>query len=340
MSETIFLIKDNGKKYSMVLPNWETDYIQGMLAEKATPYELAMLQAMRAMLHEDDLVLDVGANIGNHAIYLAAVVGCRVIAFEPNPQLVLPLQKSIVHNGLEDRITLIAKGVGAVEGKGVFADLKPDNLGAQALTLINEGDQTDGDTMEVVPLDSIKFDRSVMAIKIDVEGMELDVLEGAKRLIESDRPCLFIESHNEDQFCAIHAFLEKWGYVYWRSFNATPTNWFAPPGYAVDADLQQHGLEQGKTFYKVWDERQRLRKALQETREKYRLASERLSESLEKVEREYNEVLATNERSTEDPTDHSLRNATNLVFTVSKGEAYPERALGLDFSLPEERRHG
>lgn len=339
MSQSTFLIKADGKKYSMVLPNWESDYIQGMLADQAIPYELAMLQAMRTGLHEDDLVLDVGANIGNHSLYLATVVGCRVIAFEPNPMLSHPFRLSIVHNGLEKRITLVSKGVGAVDGKGVFVDPKPNNLGSQSLTLLNETDQPNDNAMDVIPLDGMSFDRAVKAIKIDVEGMEMDVLEGAKKLIENDRPTLFIESRNENEFCAVHNFLEDWGYVYWQTFNATPTNWYLPHEYTHEADLQQRGLEQGKAFYKLWDERQRLRKALQEAREKYRVASEKCSEIRKKVERENNEARAMKERSTE-AADYGRRNAKNFKFSVSKGDAASERALGLDFSLPEERRHG
>ena len=270
MSKLTFPIEVDGKKYFILLPDWKTDYIQGMLAETAAPYEQVMLEAMGDVLTKGDLVLDIGANIGNHTLYLAAVCGCRVVAFEPNPILATPLQESITINGLEETVSLIPKGVGAAEARGIFAESKPDNLGAQSLTLISEPDQISdiSNILEITPLDSMTFDRPVKAIKIDVEGMEQDVLEGAKQLIEKDKPSLFIESHNTEQFILIHSFLEKWGYVYWRTFNATPTNWFIPSNVAVQSDLQKHGLEQGKSFYKLWDERQRLRQALVELRKK------------------------------------------------------------------------
>ena len=47
------------------------------------PYELSMLQDLRVRLHPKVIVIDVGANIGNHALYLAATVGARVIASSP-----------------------------------------------------------------------------------------------------------------------------------------------------------------------------------------------------------------------------------------------------------------
>ena len=326
MSQLMFSIEVDGKNYSILLPDWKTDYIQGMLAEKAVPYELAMLEAMSGALDSEDLILDVGANIGNHTLYLAAIVGCRVVAFEPNPILASPLQESIVVNGLENRVSLIPKGVGAAEARGVFAESKPDNLGAQSLTLVSDPDQVSDkrNILEVISLDSMTFDRPVKVIKIDVEGMELDVLEGAKDLIEKDKPSLFIESHNTEQFMLIHNFLEKWGYVYWRTFNATPTNWFIPSNVAVQFDLQKHGLEQGKTFYKLWDERQRLRKSLVELREKYRLANESLVDLQSRLD-DFEMIANKEERESKPNFD------TRFIIQ-------PEQALGLDFSLPEDRR--
>ena len=258
-----FTLHADGEKYVIVLPDWQTDYIQGVLANKAVPYELDMLQAMRDVLAADDLVLDVGANIGNHTLYLAMVVGCRVLAFEPNPQLTDPLQESIVANNLEDRVTLIGKGVGAAQAKGAFLNLKPDNLGAQPLTLVAEAKSSQDGMLEVIPLDSMEFNQTVKAIKIDVEGMELDVLKGASKILEKHRPELFIESQDMEQFAAIHDHLEALGYVYWQTFNATPTNWFRPAEVAAQSDLQKHGLAQGKALYKLWEEKQRLRSQLE-----------------------------------------------------------------------------
>uniref|UniRef100_UPI00356B0112 FkbM family methyltransferase n=1 Tax=Marinobacter sp. TaxID=50741 RepID=UPI00356B0112 len=263
-----FSINADGKQYAIILPDWETDYIQGMLANKAVPYELDMLQAMRDVLDADDLVLDVGANIGNHTLYLAMVVGCCVFAFEPNAQLANPLQESIAANKLDNRVTLIAKGVGAAPGTGAFLDLKPDNLGAQSLTLIEGSDSSQHGALEVIPLDSLEFDRPVKAVKVDVEGMELDVLKGASKLLEKDRPELFIESQKVEQFAAIHDHLERLGYVYWQTFNATPTNWFRPAEAVAKSDLQQRGLAQGKTLYKLWEEKQRLRSQLKSSEKK------------------------------------------------------------------------
>lgn len=273
MSKQIFSIEIDNNHYSMILPNWKTDYIQGMLAKNSTPYELAMLQGMATILGEGDLVLDIGANIGNHTLYLAKVCGCSVIAFEPNRMLSSSLSESVSLNQLEEYITVINKGVGAKRAQATFAKLNPSNLGAQSLKLQTDEDLKIGFedlVMEVIPLDSMTFPKHVKAIKIDVEGMEIDVLEGAKDIIERDRPSLFIESQDEQQFNAIYSFLEKWGYIYWFTYNATPTNWFIPADDIAQMDLQKHSLEQGRAFYKLWAERHRINQLLLKLREQTR----------------------------------------------------------------------
>ncbi|MEZ2741876.1 FkbM family methyltransferase [Paenalcaligenes hominis] len=262
VSQSLFPIRVDGNEYFMDLPQWETDYIQSNLAKSSSPYELEMLQAMKSVLMEGDLVLDVGANIGNHTFYLAKIVGCRVIAFEPNPIFYFPFQKSISINDLEDLVSLVPKGVGAAEAQATFKELIPQNLGAQALSIVNaEIVENNSDLLDIVVLDSFSFDAPVKAIKIDVEGMELEVLQGAKKLIQKDRPSLFIESHNSELFIEIFNFIKKWDYVYWGTFNATPTNWFIPKDKALSTDLQFYSLEQGKKMYALLAEKDHLRQS-------------------------------------------------------------------------------
>ena len=59
VSQSLFPIRVDGNEYFMDLPQWETDYIQSNLAKSSSPYELEMLQAMKSVLMEGDLVLDV-----------------------------------------------------------------------------------------------------------------------------------------------------------------------------------------------------------------------------------------------------------------------------------------
>jgi len=85
----------DGLDYQIALPHRETDYIQGKIAREGAPYELTMLRAMADRLSPGDLVLDIGANIGNHSLYLAAA-GFTVHAFEPNASLCEALNQSVL----------------------------------------------------------------------------------------------------------------------------------------------------------------------------------------------------------------------------------------------------
>ena len=90
----IVTLNEQEVSYRIVLPNRETDYIQKGIVESQHPYELEMLEDMASRLQPGDRVLDVGANIGNHTMYLAAVAGAQVTAFEPNAPLATAIRQS------------------------------------------------------------------------------------------------------------------------------------------------------------------------------------------------------------------------------------------------------
>ena len=145
------IFNEEGVRYEIVLPDADEDYIQRVLFETGKPYELDMLQNMRQRIAEGDLVLDVGANVGNHTLYLASVARARVIAFEPNAHLCSAMQDSIARNGLEEMVSVQTIGLGRAKSSAHFETSNPENLGAQALEL-GKGD------IEVVTLDSLQFD--------------------------------------------------------------------------------------------------------------------------------------------------------------------------------------
>ena len=242
-----------------------------------------MLKAMGLLLCEHDLVIDVGANIGNHTLYLASVVGCDVIAFEPNPLLCAPLRETIRANALDKQVTLIQKGVGKDSSKGIFEQETPANLGGQSITLLSRQEEDyEKATIDITTLDSFNF-KKVKAIKIDVEGMELDVLIGAKNLLELDQPALFIEAQTEEQFVLINKFLTKFNYIYWETFNATPTHSFLPRMMIDDTMLQKHCFKKGTLFYQQEKNIQRLKSELDEARKKYRSPNKHINDFKEKL---------------------------------------------------------
>ena len=235
------------RPYVICLPHAETDYIQSNLMASERPYEERMLTAMAAGLDPGDVVVDVGANIGNHTLYLAAVAGCRVVAYEPNPELVSGLRGSIEANALQDQVTVREVGVHSRSARGVLAGLNAENLGAQSIALA----EAEGD-FGVVALDEETFPGRVAAMKIDVEGAELEVLRGARDVITRDRPRLFVESGTLAGFQDVRGFLEDLGYVLTGTYNLTPTHSYRPgTGTPEEAELVSSLAEATEEIYRL-----------------------------------------------------------------------------------------
>ncbi|WP_322995286.1 FkbM family methyltransferase [Castellaniella sp.] len=264
----------DGASYAICLPDAATDYIQGKIAKDKQPYELEMLRNMASHLQQGDVVLDVGANIGNHSLYLASVAGCRVEAFEPNPSLCQALQSSIALNGLGDRINVHQAGVADIQGYAHFSHLDPANLGAQSLE-VSQGT----DEIVLVCLDQLDLPAPIRMIKIDVEGMELQVLSGARQLIEKDSPILYVEAQDETRFSSIQDFLFELGYLFCTTFNATPTHLFLHQSQLSDlADIAGYLVEKAHLAYRNSRSQADLDSALKDSNHKYRELSERFAE--------------------------------------------------------------
>jgi FkbM family methyltransferase len=137
-------------------------------------------------------LMDVGAMRGLlAATWVLARPGNRALAFEPSPAFAADLRQVQGMNGLGDRLELIASAVGREPGTA--------RVGVDAMGLI---DFTPGPAVErfEVPVTSVDAEVARLglvpdAVKIDVEGDELEVLRGATGLLASRRPVLFLELH-------------------------------------------------------------------------------------------------------------------------------------------------
>lgn len=154
------------------------------------------IESYAALLSDGETVLDVGANIGTHAIALASrLPRSEVVAFEPQP-LAFAL---LVANALAARTANVyPRNVGCAATEGV-THLVPDysavdwNVGAVSLASGEKHAKAGALPVPLVALDDMVFRNRVQFIKIDVEGMEELVLAGAAKLIERDRPIVYFE---------------------------------------------------------------------------------------------------------------------------------------------------
>lgn len=134
-----------------------------------------------------DTAIDVGACLGDHTVPYAQIVGTggKVYAFEPNKEA----YDCLIHNTQAfPQIQCFNCGLSDTEEDIGF--VRHPNLGASYL------EQGSGQQVHIVPLDSLmdSYDFSkTKFIKIDVEGFELKVLEGAAKIITQCKPILMLE---------------------------------------------------------------------------------------------------------------------------------------------------
>lgn len=154
-------------------------------------YEWGVKKFVYSHIDNYNKFLDIGANIGTYSI-LFAKAGLEGCAFEPVQTNFKALSENIALNKLENKVKLINLALGSHEHSDTFT-FDPVNTGASHLSsIINEDVNDGGETpVKIVTLDSIidkcNFDpeKDKIFIKIDVEGMESKVLEGAKEFLKS-----------------------------------------------------------------------------------------------------------------------------------------------------------
>jgi FkbM family methyltransferase len=130
-------------------------------------------------LQPGDLFVDVGANIGSYSILAGDCEGVKVVAFEPVPQTFSWLQKNIKINALENQIEVMKIGLAEQKGSINFSS----NLDALNHVVLQQKHNTSVVKVDVSKLDDILDHKYPAVIKIDVEGYESQVLNGAKKTL-------------------------------------------------------------------------------------------------------------------------------------------------------------
>lgn len=171
---------------------------------------------IQRLLSAQDTFVDVGAHIGYFTLIAAKHAG-QVIAFEPGPETFARLQRNLQLNpALASRVTTYPYALSSQTGMSTM-HYAPSDPGASSLLPV-EFTTTQAVSVQVETLDHMLTDHHPRFIKIDVEGAELDVLQGGRAVLERDRPVLLCELFEpwQNRFgrtCQdISSYLEQLGY--------------------------------------------------------------------------------------------------------------------------------
>ena len=161
------------------------------------------------------VALDVGANIGNHTVFFSQYFS-HVIAFEPNPAALHLLKANLLMNGIGN-VTVVEAGLGNIDSTLPFK-ITAGNLGGSGF--ITDSNRLSDLNLPVhrgddVLTDLIPKERRLSFVKIDVEGYELEVIDGMRDTLTRHQPLVAFESHSsigERGGAAIYGHLRDIGY--------------------------------------------------------------------------------------------------------------------------------
>ncbi|CAA9362849.1 MAG: hypothetical protein AVDCRST_MAG68-4595 [uncultured Gemmatimonadetes bacterium] len=171
-------------------------------------YEPEQTRLFQEHVRPGDTVLDVGAHVGYYTVLSAVLAGERgaVWAFEPNPANARFLRRHAEINGL-GQVRVTEAAVSDANGTARFGFGRGSGTGRLAA-----GGEVEVRTLR---LDDFCAGHGIApaAVKIDVEGAEDAVLEGAREVLARHRPIVFLSTHGEEVHRACLAFMEGAGYA-------------------------------------------------------------------------------------------------------------------------------
>jgi FkbM family methyltransferase len=168
-------------------------------------YEPVFYGAMTEIVREGMTVFDIGAHIGIFSLGVAKRIGPigKVYAFEPCPETAGILERHVIFNQWQDRVSVVRAVTSDlnetvsfyVNGISMSASMGRENV--EVLSADRPADGAHRIDVESVTLDRFCAERNVRPdlFKIDVEGAELRVLRGAKTLLLTARPSILCEVH-------------------------------------------------------------------------------------------------------------------------------------------------
>jgi FkbM family methyltransferase len=165
-------------------------------------------QRFKAIVASGNVVYDLGANVGFYTLLASVLVGKsgHVYAFEPLARNIAYLRRHLAMNNIEN-CTVVEAAVAASEGYSRF-----DPSPAHTTAHLAETGQEIVRTLNLDPLVSRGEILPPDVVKIDIEGSELQALEGFQQTITKYRPTIFLATHGAELHKACLEFFIKCDY--------------------------------------------------------------------------------------------------------------------------------
>jgi FkbM family methyltransferase len=167
-------------------------------------------QAMAKHLQQGDVFYDIGANMGFFSLIAAKLVGPTgfVNAFEPVAENAASIRENVQLNGFTN-INTCEVAVGSTSGQAELLLTDWDGGSTLASSSVKPSEPVSRRNVRVVTLDDFIAEKNLRPpnfVKIDVEGLELEVLQGMTKTIETAKPILLYEVDDGDR----EKFLNRW----------------------------------------------------------------------------------------------------------------------------------
>jgi FkbM family methyltransferase len=155
-------------------------------------HEPEILKIIKDNVKKGDTVVDIGANIGQHTLFMSKFVGSQgfVYGFEPLKTNIDSIYRSIALNNIKN-VQIENKAVGEVDKKiKIYVPANKNDRSSRELVGVMSDSQEE---VDMITMDTYFKNTEINFLKIDTEGFEPEVLAGAKEIIKTCKPTILFE---------------------------------------------------------------------------------------------------------------------------------------------------
>lgn len=216
-------------RYGLMIYNNKDAWI-GKSIEKYGEFSESEVQVFRSAIQPGSVVLDIGANIGCHTVAFSRIIGENgvVFSYEPERTNFNTLAGNVALNNLRN-VYVFQKAIGETTRFIQVPELDYDqttNFGGLSFA-DKEYSSCPNYPIQLITVDEQNFLR-LDFIKIDIEGMEKEALQGAKKTIEKFKPTLYLDNDRDEKSKFLIEYLKSIGYICYKhlAYLYNPNNFF------------------------------------------------------------------------------------------------------------------